>query len=123
MSGSGFPSPGLSRPDIPLGLRKARSGGSHLEEAGGGQRWHKLHWITSRQAVTDPQSVVSEVIDTYSADYPALEQFRSRQASLVTANFVEGREDAWRERTNDEIRSRMWDAMSSEIRTTLDLAA
>jgi hypothetical protein len=54
-------------------------------------------------------------------EYPALEQYLSTDVAEVTANFITGDKDAWREQISPRGQDRLWDAMPVAVRDLLEL--
>jgi hypothetical protein len=54
-------------------------------------------------------------------EYPTLEQYLSTDVAEVTANFITGDKDAWREQISPRGQDRLWDAMAVTVRDLPEL--
>jgi hypothetical protein len=80
----------------------------------------KIHWLLGPPS--EIPKMAREFLVTLAPQYPALEQYLSADIAQVTANFVTGDEDAWRNQISPRGQDRLWDAMPVAVRELLGLS-
>jgi hypothetical protein len=79
----------------------------------------KIHWLLEPASAVP--KMARDVLDTLAPEYPVLEQYLSAAVAEVTANFITGDKDAWREQISADGQERLWEAMPVAVRDLLEL--
>ncbi len=79
----------------------------------------KIHWLLEPSSATP--KMAREVLAVLAPEYPVLERYLSTDVAEVTANFITGDQDAWREQISPRGQDRLWDTMPVAVRDLLGL--
>jgi hypothetical protein len=79
----------------------------------------KIHWLLEPASATP--KMAHEVLAALAPEYPVLEQYLNMDVAEVTANFITGDKDAWRERITPRGQECLWEAMPVAVRELLEL--
>ena len=79
----------------------------------------KIHWLLEPASAVP--KMAREVLDTLAPEYPVLEQYLSTDVAEVTANFITGDKDAWREQISAGGQDRLWKAIPLDVKDLLAL--
>lgn len=79
----------------------------------------EVHWIRSSDVTAGPESLARVVAIV--CEIVGIDPERRKEVEIVSANFVTGSSDAWRQKISEKAQAEMWDLLPAEAIELLEL--
>jgi len=86
--------------------------------------WLTIHWVAFQDFKQQPWETLGGIVEPYADSWPMREiadKIAKKEGALVTANFHQGNDNAWRKNASPRLQKKMWKAIPNDVITFMGL--